>query len=482
MAVDKNFKIDNFFYTPKKDENRINRYTKYENIFLGNHEEAFNPKINFNEDDDNLYIKELVGQLISYTSADYLFGESLSIGTDEDNKQFLDLFYESNPDFDTQLYEAGLASSYFGDVVVELKVVDNEPKVLFHDPRNYFVVKDANNEIIEKQLCFVIRKGDKFYLHKRIHQKGVIRNELYEVRNEKKLRIISVKKPEYELVRANFNDIGLDEMPEEQFTGVDDDFLVRHIPNMRLLNAVFGISDYLGKESLMNAFNVLTSFAHLILEKNADPGMEVPTGTFDPNSNIYLEDFKVFQTDAETKGIPRYISPDLNGLTQLFEQRTHVMDMIALYSEISLTLMGKDSSSAAPDNYRAMKLRFYRTLQKMNRKKRYWEPAIEWMLQTSQKLLKQGPSEYTFEWSDGLPDDLQTTLEEMQLARGIGLKSNETLIEEFGRKIGWTEQRIEEEKARILQQSEAKSLPTEGANNLFKQTTQIDGSEDKQTI
>lgn len=480
MPVTENFSIDQHFYVPKSEADRIHRYTKYEDIFLGNHKQAFNPKINFNDGDDNLYITELVGQLISFTSADYLFGESITITCETKDDKFLeDDFYAANKTFETNLYEAGLSNSYFGDIVIELKVTDGKPIVMFHDPRLYMCVMDENNEPKQKILSFVIRKGEATYIYRRIHEVGTVTNKLYQISTS-----VDLKRTQYV---ASKDDNELKAVPldrvypglvDVEITGVDE-FLIRSVPNMRTMNSVYGMSDYIGKEPLMSSLNALTSFAHLIIEKNADPGMEVPEGTFNAEANVYNEDLKVFQTTAETKGIPRYISPDLSSLQQLFTQRDHVIEMISLYSEISLSLLGKEGNGGAiPDNYRAMKLRFYRTLQKMNRKKRYWEPALEWILTTSRKLVGQDEVNYTFAWSDGLPDDEQTELESMQLRKTIGIASNETLLEEWGKEYGWSEDRIKDEKARLLSQN-PQNPTTEGASNLFSQTNKVDGTQPK---
>ena len=174
---------------------------------------------------------------------------------------------------------------------------------------------------------------------------------------------------------------------------------------MRLLNGVAGLSDYVGKKQLMNALNMLTSFATYVLEKNSDPAMEVPEGTLNADSEVYREDFRVFQTNAQTKGIPRYITWD-GGLTSLFEQRTHVIEMLALYSEISLGLLGKETGGPMPEAYRTARLKYMRTLMKMARKQRYWTEGLLWVMETSQKLTgvkDSSVSDFNIQFSDGLP-------------------------------------------------------------------------------
>jgi len=464
------------YFVPKDHKNRLVGYTQLEQIFLGDHIAAFNPNL----PDGAMYIPELFGQLISFTSADLLFGlEPVSItSTDEVGTEFVDTFREANRDFDTRLFEAALSNSYFGDIVVELKLVDDKPEVIFHDPRNWVFKLNPDGTFRQHELCFMVKDvSGELYLHKRIHQKGLIINELWKVTNRDKTKKTF---DEGNLTRATFADIGMDVQDEEP-TGVDD-FLVKQIPNMRLLNGVAGLSDYVGKKQLMNALNMLTSFATYVLEKNSDPAMEVPEGTLNADSEVYREDFRVFQTNAQTKGIPRYITWD-GGLTSLFEQRTHVIEMLALYSEISLGLLGKETGGPMPEAYRTARLKYMRTLMKMARKQRYWTEGLLWVMETSQKLTgvkDSSVSDFNIQFSDGLPNDTVEELEGRMLERDLKIKSNETIVRETLSQQGWTQEQIEDELEKIRLEKSANTPPNMSTApvNIFERSTEVTQPED----
>lgn len=457
-----NFKTDNRFYIPEGQDVRINGYTKYEQIFCGHHKEAFNPTV----PKGSMYISEGFGQLISFTSADLLFGEgNIVIAPIDKESVFLDEFMKEHRDFNTTLFEASLTNSYMGDVIIEMYTKEGKPGYLFHDPRHWTVQLDMNNEIESHTLSFLVKNGDKLYIRQRIHYVGYIENKLFLVEENVFKKDMGITNKQ--LKQMPFSEIGLDEVPDRQ-DGLQGKFLVHHVPNMRMLNAIYGMSDYMGKEQLMNALNMLTSFATFILEKHADPAMEVPDGTLDPDSNVYIREQKVFQTNSETKGVPRYITWD-GQLQSLFEQRKHVIDMLAMYSEIAPGLLGRSDSGMIPESGRALKIKYARTLQKIARKQRYWKEGILYILQTSQELLGEKPEEFLIEFSDGLPEEAIDDLEQKIAERDLGVTSNETLIEEVGRDKGWGQERIEEEKERLLKEKPtAQGMTTAPAPTLFE--------------
>lgn len=472
-------KIDGEYFVPDKHKVRLEDYTKYEYIFQGKHELAFAPSI----PEGAMYIPELFGQLISFTSADLLFGlEPVSITSNDDAGQdFIDNFRVSNPQLDTLLFESALTCSYMGDVVAELKLVEGEPKVMFHDPRHWVPVIGADGEVSQHELCFVIKdsRGNR-YVRKRIHKKGLIINELWKVKNNDKTK----KSFDYDdLERADFADIGM-EVEEEQETEVDG-FLVKQVPNMRILNSVFGMTDYIGKEQLMNSLNMLGSFATFVLEKNSDPAMEVPEGTVDEDSEVYRHDLRLFQTNAQTKGTPRFVTWDGN-LESLFKQRTNVIESLAMYSEISLGLLGKETGGSMPEAYRTARLKYMRTLMKMARKHRYWKEAIMWMLETAQELSgAREISDFNVQFSDGLPNDYIENLEQKQLERDLKIKSNETIIRETLEEQGWTQEQVNEEIERIrTEKADAQQILGGTAPvNIFERQTEVtttnDGKQDQ---
>lgn len=461
-------KINSFFYVPKGDEAtkaRVERYTKYEQVFVGDHMAAFNPTI----PKGAMYINEMFGSLISKTSADLLFGEPPTITADSDSdKDFIDSVYEWNSTIETRMSEAALSCSYFGDILIELSSnEDGELKIEFVDPRYWMVKKNLNNDVTEHILSFSFLYEKKRYVRQKIHRKGTIEHKLFEVKNDTK---VLKKKDDIveELQPVTFASVDpemayLDANPIEE-TGVDE-FLIFHIPNFKILSSEYGMSDYAGLDSLMNALNMLTSFATMILEKHADPAIEVPVGTLDEDGEVYIAEQKTFQTNAETKGIPRYVTWD-GQLTALFEQRTHVMQMLALYSEISLGLLGFSENGQIPESGRALRLKYARTLMKIARKQRYWDEGLRFIFSVGSQLLGKEKVDVNIEWDDGLPVDYTEELEQAQLEKTVGVKSNETVVREVLSKLGWDNDMIDKEVEKLL--SEKPSTEPKVAE-LFKQ-------------
>lgn len=458
------FWIDSIYYIPEENAKRLRRYTTYEQIFLGEHKDAFNPNLTL-AGEDNMYITELFGQLISYTSADLLFGEPVTITSDDTGTEFLTEFYDAHPTFDTDMFEASLSNSYLGDLLVEMSLEDDKVKYNFVDPRHWIPTLDDMGEVTAHNFYYVLKRNDDSYVWQKIHYKGYIENKLWRVTT-----VDDKEVTEQTLAPSSFASIGMD-VPDEQ-EGLADKFLVHHVPNMGLVNKMYGLSDYLGKESLMNSLNMLTSYATHILEKHADPAMEVPVGTLDPDALVYREDLKVFEVDGDTQGTARYVTWD-GQLEALFKQREHVIDMLALYSELAAGILGKDTGGSIPESARAMQIKYARTLQKVARKRRYWERCILYMLETAQRLLGKEVSDYEVVFSDGLPEDSIDYLEEKMAERNLGVKSNDTLVKEVLSKQGWTNERIDEE----LERLNAHKGHIEGIApkplDLFKQTVNL---------
>src|SRR3989338_3595830 len=68
------------------DFNRVAKLNNYYNVFKGLHSKVFKLKSYFEEDSKKktlLYLAYNVGQIISLTAADFLFGEQLKIQTNE---------------------------------------------------------------------------------------------------------------------------------------------------------------------------------------------------------------------------------------------------------------------------------------------------------------------------------------------------------------------------------------------------------------
>lgn len=465
------FEIDDTFYSEGEHITRHNRYKQYEQIFLGEHEAAFRPTI----PENGMYIQEQFGQLISYTSGDLLFGEPVQItGEQAGDDEYFQAWQDDNPDFHTNLFEASLTCSYAGDVLIEMFQDDEgAPHYRFIDARRWMPEMDDEGNVIAHKISFVVPRGERTYLYQRVHRMGLIEHVLYViVENDKKEQKETGELFSLQKVNIGLLYPGLE--PEEQ-TEVFDDFLVYHVPNMRLVNRLYGLSDYLGKESLMNSLNMLTSYANHILERHTDPIVEVPEGVRDQMQGQHVSDMRLVEVSEELKGTTRYVTWD-GHLESLFKQREHVMSMLAAYAEIAPGLLNlKKDQTSVPEAARALRIKYARTLQKIARKRRYWEAAIKYVLTTSQKLQGVDPTQWSVLFADGLPEDYGEYLQDKMLERSLNVQSNESMIREVLQRKGLSNDQIEAEIEQINKERARFNTAPQTASP-FKRNVEIDGT------
>ena len=479
------------FFVPDGEEARIKQQIKYEQVYDGHHQDAFEPSL---PSDNSLYIQELIGRAISNTSADMVFGEEVSVSVadknDEQSSEFLDLFQDQNETMAQMLWEAEALRSYMGGVVIELKKEeeDSTPRPVLHDPRHWHAVTDAMGRITAHVLSFIVYQDTKPYLLKRIHRKGTIETQLYTI-DEKQGGLSSRHSPTVPEdmigLRVPLNTIGL-EVPDEEPTGVPDDFLVTYVPNMHKPGQIQGISDYQGIMELMSELNSLSSFAHYILERHSDPIIETSSGVVD-DRGIALSaeevrtstvENKIVMVDPESKGVTRYVTWD-SQLGPLFEKINQTIRSIASYTDMSPGLLGFEEESNFPESGKALRIRFGRTIRRTQRSQRVWERAIKWVLETSQKIMGLEPTNFIVKFSDGIKGDELEVLERLLMERDLNAKSTETIRTEILAQQGYSAEDIEEEEKRIKDEQATRVGAESRISDLFTRDTEIatDGTE-----
>lgn len=445
---------------------RLHKYNFNQQLFLGQHFDAFQVKIK-NEAYSKEYAKlrwtvaNFAG-LLAKVSADMLFSEPPVIRLpllDKDNPYNANQGDEINPNanadadadvftlktpkpnpnqewlenlifdnrLDAQLYESALTNSYKGDAVFKLRVGQ------LHDPENasviieqvmpdyYFPDLDNNNVNAEPQsieLSFKTTIGEKDYVFKEIHTAGHIKNELYLLQGEK---IIS--RESLSIYDPN--------LPDEEDTGVNR-MLVVHIPNWSDGTTHFGYDDYLDLVTLLYALdNRLTKIDH-ILDKHADPILAIPDGVLDEDGNINRSQLGVFEK-GEDGDKPEYIVWDAK-LESSFQELDQILQALYMYSETSPGVFGmvQQGARTTSESGRALKYRLMRTVSKIKRKQRYYDYAIKEIVYLAQTLAKAHnvpvngiyfkgePEVPSIEWADPIPQDSyeQAQEEELRLASG----------------------------------------------------------------
>lgn len=446
---------------------RLQKYNFNQQLFKGEHFDAFRVKINneqYSKDYAKLrYLVMNFAGLLSKVSADMLFGDETLIKLpvqDKDNpyneNQQNDIDPDANADatsdvftlktpkpnpnqewlenllfdnrLDVQLYESALTNSYKGDALFKLRIgpLHGNPEAVIIEqvmPDYYFPDIDKYNVNCEPEsieISFTIKIGEEEYLRKEIHTPGLITNEVYMIRDGK----IAAK--------ADLSVLGIPDLQPTEDTGVDR-MLIIHVPNWSDGTEHFGYDDYSDLLTLMYSINNRMSKIDNILDKHADPILAIPDGVLDKDGNINRSKLGVFEKGDDGEK-PEYIVWDAK-LDSSFDEVDRILDSLYMYSETSPSVFGVTGSakqSARAESGRALKYRLMRTVSKIKRKQRYYNYAIKELIYVAQMLaaahkvpalavkFKGKPEVPSIEWPEPIPQDSyeQSQEEELRLSSG----------------------------------------------------------------
>jgi hypothetical protein len=400
------------------DAHRLNKYAFYRKLLLGQHLEAFTNLCNHLsfEKRQALYIVINFLGVVSKTCADLMFGEmpNITLADSRANEDLKTLMQDNG--LLAQCYVAALATSYRGDCIFKMRFGkkndwDTESRAIVElvPCANFFPILDsidcsAMNGAIIAWKCQI---GTQLYLRREIHLPGTILQELYlmngPTRIGQQVRLDTV---------AEFM-----HLPEKQSTSYPG-LLVEYIPNWRLDDSFFGISDYIDLVTLQQALNDRVTKIDKILDKHASPKIILPPGIMkeDPEYPgryfVNKEDLEAMEVEPEQVGdLPRYLTWDAK-LDAAYAEIDRLYQGLMLVSEIAapaLSLNEKDGGQA--ESGRALRFRMIRTLGKISRKIRWFDTGLKNALYKLQFLnaqfgsATQAPVMPAIEWRDGLPND-----------------------------------------------------------------------------
>ncbi len=416
---------------------RLSLYNYYELLFLGQHYDAFNLRIASGEYSKAYsklrYVMANFAGLVSKVVADMLFSEQVTIKAPDGDQEFIEGLWHDN-DLDIQCYESALSNSYEGDALFKLRVGkrhpnDEENSVIIEDitPKIYFPVTDPFNtraEPLQQVLAWVFKKGEKRYLRKEIHEPGIIRNEVYEMEG------ITVK------TQVGLDILGIPGLLPVEDTGIDDSLLV-HIPNWKVGNRSFGISDYYDLDTLFYAINNRMTKVDSILDKHSDPILLVPTGILDEKGNVDKKKIGVIEIKEGENNKPEYVVWDAS-LENAFKAIEKDVELLMMVAEISPDVFGMGQGQA--DSGRALKYKLLRTIAKVARKKLYYYRGLQKVLYVAQKLAKEygvkiegkalagEPVKPDLRFADGLPIDESEQVINETAAIDAGITSTKDAI------------------------------------------------------
>lgn len=465
--------MSNTVFPNPKDEERLNDYYYFKELFLGNHFTAFKMRVNntqYNEAYAKLrYVKVNFAGLISKIVADLLFSEPVSVKVPDGDQGFVDELLRRNR-FDVLCYESALSASYYGDYCLKLRIKDGELLMSSVAPTIYFPNFEDNDislKPISEELAWVEKVinndgNEEKYLRKQIYTDGQITNELYLMRDN----VVEEK--------VDFSKIGLVGIDEVEDTKIDERLII-FSPNWKPSDRYFGISDYYDLDTIFYAINNRFSKIDNILDKHSDPILLVPDGILDKDGKVKKNQLGVIEIKEGENNKPEYVVWDAS-LENAFKQIDHLIEAMFMVSETSPDALGMGKGRS--DSGRALKLKLLRTLAKVQRKRLYFNYALKdliyraqllakaWGISINGRTLKGEAVAPEIEWNDGLPDDERELIENEQMKLDAGLTTSVDAIA----RVSGVDKSVAEEMAVEIKKEKSIDLPAPNydTENPFK--------------
>ena len=493
------------------DERRLQDYDTNLKLFLGRHEEVFDP---YRRPDQGPYITTNVLGAIARLTAHRLFGEAPKArakenrGTRSDRvpgvpaQRLLDFLCQSNR-WQQLCYEGALGGSYRGDTVLKVRYDARRDAVVIEDvpPGLFFPHLDphAADAVKAVTLAWMVHSSDErevrsdeygstvalelsthrsslstvrsAFLREEYHEPGLIENRLW--------KLVAIP-GESRYYRRRVELSALEEtaeLPEVVETGLDVIPIV-HIANRRVAETgIWGQSDYADLIPLQEALNRRRTQTSNILDKHADPLLAIDESFLDEQGRLPMDRIRAIPL-VQDEPPPQYITWDgklADGRAEA-EELTH---MILLVAGISPESFGFGSGSA-PESGLAIRLRQMLTTSTIAGKRLQWEPGLRTLLSIATKMYVRHvsglrsqvsglaasrepetrdmrretavrplePEEIGLEFGDGLPPDLSASITDEVSLQGAGLASKEASLRRLF--PDWSEAEIETEVERLV--------------------------------
>lgn len=416
-------------WPPSTQQERLLRYAQNKLLYVGRHDQVYAQWASAVTDNPEVqralvYIAVNLPGAITRLVADLLYGEAgenlhASCQSPETQKA-LERILSDNHVLQTAYETGGLGASYRGDGVYKVYLENGRARIVSQPAQFWFpIASSANIKQIEKHvIAWPVTIGERKYLRKEVHDRGVILNFAYELEGNQIGPAVTLET------------VG-ETRPEREETGLPG-FTVFHNPNLALDDELFGLDDYADLDTLFPVYNVLLSRNDLILMKHSDPNM------YGPGSNLEPDPKDPLKLRVRTAGgyfpvepgeePPGYLVWD-GKLEAAFEQLKLLREAIYLVSETSPAAFGLETEGGVAESGRALRFRLMRTIAKVNRKWLYADPCLKDVMEAALQFeAAKGAGGFTperpsIDRQDGLPND---PLEEAQLAQTRGVERSMT--------------------------------------------------------
>lgn len=456
-------------------QTRLENYYRSRLLFKGRHHDVF-PRVqkwlDREADKAMVYIVCNFAGLLSKVSADMLFGEEprfIAGEGDEKSKEQISLNnIIDNNNLHTLNYEMALSASWRGETVYRIRYgkfadwQDTEFPIIEATSPGYFypILEEDNIRGLRGGVFGWIKQGpgDKEYLRLERQLPGLIENELWLMEGSKiQSRVKLSTFPEY----AEMEDV-----QETKYPGL----LFEFVPNWRMDDEFWGISDYYDLEGIFDELNNRVSRISRVLDKHESPKLILPPGIMkmdEQTGRYYIEkeDLEAMElSDEDRSDLPKYLTWDAQLETSM-KQIEQLLQLAFMMSETSPDAFGLSKDGGTAESGRALKFRLIRLLAKINRKKLYFNQALKNVLYAAQYLEAQwgkgpAPVDIRAEWQDGLPAD---ELEQAQVEQTrTGSKATTSVRSAVRRLDGLEGEALEEELEEIANDEAAGQLAAPG--------------------
>jgi len=376
---------------------KLKEYNKYDNLLKSKHEDAFSEIVkNIFEDkySNYSYTVQNYCYLISKIVSDMLFIEYPKLTANDVlvEQEIISLWNKLN--MQRVCLEGALLSSALGDIYIKSFIKNGELKVKLIKPQRVCPTFDLDEEVMSYKIMSSLSTKDKDYVYVQEHFRGIIKHSAYEVNSIT-----------YDITKeVPLSTVGMDMDSIEQ-TGIDE-FLITHIPNIRLDDGFFGASDYKAIESLQESLNRRLTQISRVLSLHSSPVLCLPNGFIDENGKVNVKDLEFVELPENVDRPPEFITWNAN-LEHAFNEIDKEIDAIYDISDIQVFR----NQSAMPESAEALRLKMIRTLALVARKGIYFEEGLKQLFKTLLKLENNYfdtgfnvEAEIDVEFSDGIPD------------------------------------------------------------------------------
>ena len=418
---------------------RVAKLNNYYKVFKGLHNKVFKLKSYFEEDQKKrtlLYLAYNVGQVISLTAADFLFGEHLKIQTNEPEdkrpmEDKINRIIQSNY-LDEKLYQSSVMQDVAGFAVFLVRQKDKEAVIEEVPYDNYFpssegvrLGEEPKEVIIASYVDLINPKNDKkeTFIYKQIHSlegsDGKIVHELWSTTSDMR---------QSEKVDLAFYSEGLN---EEESTGLDY-IPVFQIDNFKTIKERFGISTYESVMSLFEEINDRITQISVQLIKHLNAKVAVGEGILNKKGDMETDHEVFFVEKGDV--VPQYITNSNPLIEEGFKQIEGLLRQVCTVTQTPVSFLGLEDKGGA-EKVETVKIRLASFLKKIKRKQRSYEAKLVDILKTA--LFFEGTKKWPenldidFTWDYGLPRDLFKEAQTHQILVESGIESIETAIREY---------------------------------------------------